>query len=981
MRRVGSFTVLLLLCLITSTAKAQFNLVVNELSQGTNGAKEFIELVVVGTRTCTDSTADLRNWIFDDHNGWYAGAGSGIAAGHYRFANNANWEKVPYGSIILIYNNGDRNLKIPAGTDDPTDVNHDYTYVVPITSTYIQQNSATPLTPSSPSYVYPTTGYTAVTDWTSIGLANGGDGVIVVNPANRSVAHFSITFGIGAGGGTFQTQTVQKASVNAGQNLYLSTDQYTSAAAWIIGDAGTTDETPGVANTTANATWINNMRIQATLPGAVTTTLLQPTCSVPTGTITVTSPLGTGLTYSIDGINFQSSTTFAGLAPGTFIVTVKNAAGCTSTATAVVSAVPAQPAAATFTLTQPTCTVPTGTIVITAPTGAGLTYSINGTTFQTGTTFINVAPGTYTINVRNTAGCSSATVATITTAPSAPAAAILTVTQPTCLIATGAIMITAPTGAGLAYSINGTTFQTATTFNNVASGTYTVTVQNGSGCTSTVSATVNTAPAAPAAPAFTVTQPGCVISTGTIVINSPAGTGITYSIDGTNFQSGATFNNVAAGTYTISVRNTDGCTSTATATVNAAPSVPAAATFTIAQPTCAVTTGTILVTAPTGTGLTYSIDGTIFQPAATFTNVVPGNYTITVQNASGCTSATAAVVNAVPAPPAAPVVSSPVLYCEGATAAQLTATGSNLIWYTSATGGTGTSVAPTPGTSTAGSTNYYVSQTISGCEGPRALIVVTVNSISVATIAGNNSICKNGTNTTALTNATPGGVWSSSNTTVATVSSSGLVTAVSAGSTTISYTVTSGTCSKAATFVVTVNDFTFSLMSNVANPVPLGSPFTLSPVSDPSIAYQVTGWLPASAFPDQTAQTQTLPATGNAVYQAIGLSTTGCIDTASYSVVTGRPVKLDIFVPNVFTPNNDGNNDLLKVYSSTIKSMEFSIFNQWGQLIWQTTNINGGWDGTYKGKLQPGTVYIYVLKATMTDNSIINKKGSVTLLR
>ena len=84
-------------------ARAQFQgLIVNEFSQGDQLSREYIELLVVGTRTCTDSTADLRNWIFDDQNGWY-GAGN-ISTGHYRFANVANWAAVPYGSLILFYN-------------------------------------------------------------------------------------------------------------------------------------------------------------------------------------------------------------------------------------------------------------------------------------------------------------------------------------------------------------------------------------------------------------------------------------------------------------------------------------------------------------------------------------------------------------------------------------------------------------------------------------------------------------------------------------------------------------------------------------------------------------------------------------------------------------------------------------------------------------------------------------------------------------
>ena len=84
----------------------------------------------------------------------------------------------------------------------------------------------------------------------------------------------------------------------------------------------------------------------------------------------MTAPTGAGLTYSIDGINYQAATTFTAVAPGPYNVTVQDAGGCISTPTALtVNAAPAAPAAPTASVTvQPTCAVPTGTIVVTAPT-------------------------------------------------------------------------------------------------------------------------------------------------------------------------------------------------------------------------------------------------------------------------------------------------------------------------------------------------------------------------------------------------------------------------------------------------------------------------------------------------------------------------------------------------------------------------------------------------------------------------------------
>ncbi|WP_029289142.1 hypothetical protein, partial [Pedobacter sp. R20-19] len=200
---------------------------------------------------------------------------------------------------------------------------------------------------------------------------------------------------------------------------------------------------------------------------------------------------------------------------------------------------------------QPTCTTATGTITVTAPTGSGLTYSIDGTNYQASTTFNNVASGTYSVTVRNSDGCTSASTSiTIDAQPATPAAPTATVIQPTCTTATGTITVTAPTGSGLTYSIDGTNYQASTDFNNVVSGTYSVTVRNSDGCTSaSTSITIDAQPATPAAPTATVVQPTCTTATGTITVTAPTGSGLTYSIDGTNYQASTTFNNVASGTF------------------------------------------------------------------------------------------------------------------------------------------------------------------------------------------------------------------------------------------------------------------------------------------------------------------------------------------------------------------------------------------------------------------------------------------------
>ncbi len=397
----------------------------------------------------------------------------------------------------------------------------------------------------------------------------------------------------------------------------------------------------------------------------------QPTCTTPTGTIVITAPTGSDIQYSVNGTDYQSETTFAGLAPNSYSVTAKNTTtGCISQALSLtVNAVPGNPATPTASVTaQPTCTTPTGTIVITAPTGSDIQYSVNGTDYQSETTFAGLAPNSYSVTAKNTTtGCiSQALSLTVNAVPGNPATPTASVTaQPTCTTPTGTIVITAPTGTDIQYSINGTDYQSETTFAGLAPNSYSVTAKNTTtGCISqALSLTVNAVPGNPATPTASVTaQPTCTTPTGTIVITAPTGTDIQYSVNGTDYQSETTFAGLAPNSYSVTAKNTTtGCISQALSlTVNAVPGNPATPTASVtAQPTCTTPTGTIVITAPTGTDIQYSVNGTDYQSETTFAGLAPNSYSVTAKNTTtGCISqALSLTVNAVPGNPATPTAS------------------------------------------------------------------------------------------------------------------------------------------------------------------------------------------------------------------------------------------------------------------------------------------------------------------------------------
>jgi gliding motility-associated-like protein len=116
--------------------------------------------------------------------------------------------------------------------------------------------------------------------------------------------------------------------------------------------------------------------------------------------------------------------------------------------------------------------------------------------------------------------------------------------------------------------------------------------------------------------------------------------------------------------------------------------------------------------------------------------------------------------------------------------------------------------------------------------------------------------------------------------------------------------------------------------------------------------------------------------------EAIG--SIACQLSVASAAVTGpaiSPTDDIIYVANAFTPNGDGRDDVLHVRSENIKTLKFSIYDQWGELLFTSTNQQNGWDGTYKGSREPTGVYVYAVEAVMNDGTSVDKKGTVTLLK
>ena len=794
------------------------------------------------------------------------------------------------------------------------------------------------------------------------------------------------------------------------------------------------------------------------VPGVIAASVTQqPTCTTPTGTITVTAPFGATLQYSNNGGPYQPTLIFAVLAPGsTNVITVQDTSTlCIVSAAAItVNGIPANPVAPTATATQqPTCPTPTGTITVTAPTGTTLEYSINGSTYQPTLVFAGLAPSSYNVTVRDTAtGCvSTATSVTINAVPGAPAAPVATITQPTCAINTGSLVVTSPTGANFEYSLNSGTYQAGTSFTSLTAGqTYTITVRNTTtSCTAVSSFVITPALNVPVAAVGTASQPNCIITTGTITITSPVGGTLQYSNNGGTFQSSPIFTGLAAGSNnSIVVLNTaSGCSSTAAViTVNAITPNPTAPIATITQtPTCTTPTGTITVN-PTTTGFEYSNNGGTYQNSGIFAGLAPNSSNIITirQIATGCTTAAAAIVmNAISANPAAPVASvtkQPTCTVQTGTITVTAPTGADFQY--SINGGAYQTQATFANLSPSTSYTITVKSTSTGCTTVgTANLVAPIPPIPATPIASGNNVCVNGTiNLTTPTLAGATYTWTGPNGFTSSLQNPSITSATEAmtGIYSVVVRITADCPSLAGTVAVTVyplpivtlldgyvcvdsqtnailssytldtqllpSDYSFEWFTVVGNTQTIIAGETQStytanapgtygvivtststtPNCSSSIATAVVGQSSAPKSITTTAsnyfasiQSVTVIATPSGTYE-YQIDNGGFQESNVFTNVGSGSHKIDVrdinqcgmiskdeFIvdyPKYFTPNGDGYHDTWNISAlSGQANAKIYIFDRFGKLLKQITPATIGWDGSFNNEALPSTDYWFVV--------------------
>jgi gliding motility-associated-like protein len=699
-------------------------LIMNEVSNGPSGSQEYVEFVVVSntvTYTCSSPTPpciDIRGWIFDDNSGYHGT--SGVAAGAVRFSNNPLWSCIPLGTIILIYNDADKNPGIPP-TDDLSMADGNCTIIAPISNASLFERNTT--TPGAAACSYPATGWVAGGSWSFTALANTSDCARIVNLAGCEV--FSVCYGTT---NNLNTLIYFPASGTGTVYSFNSVDPQLQAN-WTSGSA-TTMQTPGAPNNAANAAYIaqfNNGCLPITQP-SVTAVGVNAGCTCNGSATANASGSIAGYTYvwydaSMNPIG-QTSATATGLCAGVYHVIATSQIGCTATTSVVISS----SSSTSVSVNSQTICAGTSAILTANPSTAGGTFS--WTPGGQTTSSISVSPGsttTYSV-IYTLAGCSGTNNGVVTVKP----LPIVTVNSPTIcsgqtatLTANGATTYLWNTGS----TANPLTASPTTNTNYTVAGT-------ANGCTNTALSNVSVTPL----PTVTVSS-STICSGQTATLTANGATSYVWNTGSTTNP--LTVSPTSNTSFTVT-GTTNGCTNTVVSNVvvNSNPTV------TVNPPTiCSGQTATLTASGASS----YS-----WNTGATTTTIIVSpttttNYTV-LGISVGCTNTAVASVSVAATPTV--TVNSPVI-CAGQTAT-LTANGAaTYVWNTSSTSNPLT-VSPTS------STNFTVTGTTNGCTNT-AVSNVSVTPLPTVTVSS-STICS-GQTATLIANGATTYVWNTGSTT------------------------------------------------------------------------------------------------------------------------------------------------------------------------------------------------------------------------
>jgi gliding motility-associated-like protein len=742
---------------------------------------------------------------------------------------------------------------------------------------------------------------------------------------------------------------------------------------------------------------VNNININVGNGPVATATSQSTSCpGVSDGQITITPPATGGpFVYTLNPGNIvqNNNPVFTGLAAAAYTINFTTAQGCSGTI-ANVWVTNGPPLTSTAATTGTTCSsVNNGIITVTPPTTGGpYTYTLNpGNVVQVNNpVFTGLAPNTYSIAFSSPNGCGGVITPNPVVTQGPPLSSTTAVTNPPCAgINDGVITINPPAAGNYTFVLNpgqpGSITQAGNaTFTSLPPGNYTYTFTEASGCTGSGTASLTTNPAI--ITPLTMTMPLCFAGNDGSITLTPAG-GVptyTYSIDnGINYQTGSTFNGLTAGTYTIRVKDNVGCTEDTIVTL--AQPTQLIATATSIPGTCNGNDGQITVTGTDGTpGYTYSIDGgSNYQNAPLFI-VSGGNYSnIRVRDNNGCVASTNVIVALIdnmvitPVPDTTICVESSVQLSPN-----VSPEATQFAWTTIPNPALVSTLSnaniKTPVATPTDTTVYVVLSTWGICS-RYDTIQVNVLHKPIPDAGVDMTVCNYNRDTILMGSVsdTSGPVnysWSPANTVTF---PNQAITIANPDSTQV-YTLTV-TDAYGCNFSVTDQVTVF-----VQPPVPAyAGRDTIAARGLPHQLHATGGasylWSPAFPLNLSTIQSPLATLTDDQLFVVVVTDAEGCLGSDSIFIrVFDGP---RYYIPNSFTPNGDGLNDIFRAVPAGIAYTEwFRVYNRYGQLVFQSNRWLKGWDGTYMGKIQPSGTYVWMIKGVDRDGKVVEMKGTVILI-
>lgn len=541
-----SLRVLASLIVLISFQSYSQQLIINEVSQG-SGNGEYVELLVVGTLSCQTPAQcmDLRGFIIDDNNGYFAsGSGTGIASGALRFANNPIWSCILPGTLIVVYNDADRNAAIPP--DDISTSDGNCRLILPASSNLLEGQNSSP-TASNNSYPVAGTWVVGGGTWNSVSMNNSNDSFLVTPGIGTTTPLHAVSWGNNT------TNTIIYFAGAASGKVFSMTNNTnndpTLQANWTSGDVGV-NETPGAPNNAVNSAWIGamNPNCGVVTPLQVTANATPSGCGGPcTGAVSTTITGGTA-PYTYSWLSGQSTANLSSLCAGTYTVTVTDAGGCTMDAQATVTNTGSS-LTVQATATDETCDGACNGAATAAVTGGTAPFTISWSNGPTTASITGLCPATYTVTVTDQNGCTGSAQATIDAG--AVVSVAITSASETCVGACDGGLTGSASGGTGPYSYLWSDNGTFANISNKCPGIYSVTVTDQNGCTGTASGTVAAGMANPDA---TIQTTGPFSTSDAPIQFTAVSPGGTWTADcGTCISASGVFSpqSAGAGTYQI----------------------------------------------------------------------------------------------------------------------------------------------------------------------------------------------------------------------------------------------------------------------------------------------------------------------------------------------------------------------------------------------------------------------------------------------